>query len=133
MLELESGIFREVSGADVLENDGNEIPCRPDAKFGSLLELTYPVAGRVLLPIAIEITEPPVPGHRDASTTVVFDEPFSLPFGISSFKILVVNEFRGDEDLVDGLYVVRLIHPGTKMAYWSRTFHLRNCEARTAA
>jgi hypothetical protein len=89
------------------------VPCRSDARFGFRAELFFPNDRTARLPVVIEISEPPE--------------------DISSYAITVVNAFKSDANLVDGMYTVRLMEPDTRLVYLERTFILRNCEARFVA
>ena len=130
--ELDWGVYILVDGREQLVSQTDQLPCRSDARFGFRAELFFPNDRTVRLPVVIEITEPPVPGHRPAST-IAPDDLFIAPQGISSYAISVVNAFKSDADLVDGTYKVRLIEPETRLAYHERTFVLRNCEAKFVA
>ena len=52
----------------------------------------------------------------------------TVPKGISSIVLEVIDTFKGDFDLVDGDYEVRVIHPETGLPFHSRKFILRDCE-----
>ena len=130
--ELDWGIYVEVDGKQQVVSQTDQIPCRNDAAFGFRVEIHFPNDRTARLPVLLEITEPPVPGVRPAST-IAPDDLFVAPKGVSSYLISVVNEFKSDADLVDGTYKVRLIDPETRLAYHERTFILRDCESRFAA
>ena len=125
--EIEYGVYAHVDGEDVLVERTNEVPCRPDAKFGSSVRLTFPNDDGARLPIRVQILEPEIPGIRPPYE-IKPDDDFLMPKGVTSFVLTILDEFKGEFDLVDGQYEVRLIEPETRLSYYSRRFYLRDCE-----
>lgn len=122
--ELEWGVYADVDGETQLVEVTDQIPCRPDAHFGARLLISFPENREEILPLKVQIREPEIPGIRPPSES----RAIVMPKGISSLDLAVFDEFKGEFDLVDGEYVVVAFHPETGLAYYSRTFYLRDCE-----
>jgi len=127
LTELDFGVYAKSGDGYELLSTTDKVPCRPDAIFGVRVRLAVHTDRKVRLAVAGEIREPEIPGVRPAFE-LTQNDPVSLPKGPSSIDVAVVDEFKGEFDLVDGEYEVRVVDPRTGLAYHSRIFTLRDCE-----